>query len=179
DVKIEDAAACPQPVNLVVNGITTTGANVDWATGALESQWQVVVQPAGTGIPSTGVLVGESQYTAGSLEPATQYEVYVRAYCNNAEQSLWVGPLTFNTLCIPLTTPFIETFNSGSETEQCWKIVDVVNSESTWGMEVLTDPYEGDEAAGMFTGWNGANNDWLISPTITIGPNQRLRYYYR
>jgi gliding motility-associated-like protein len=33
--------------------------------------------------------------------------------------------------------------------------------------------------AALFTGNNGNNNDWLITPTITVNPNQRLRFYYK
>ena len=49
----------------------------------------------------------------------------------------------------------------------------------TWELNSASFPYEGDQAAAMFTGTNGQNEDWLISPTITVTENQRLRYYYR
>ena len=33
--------------------------------------------------------------------------------------------------------------------------------------------------AGIFTGTNGDNDDWLITPTLNIQPNQRLRFSYK
>jgi gliding motility-associated-like protein len=181
DVSVDEAPACPAPEALKVSAISQTSAILSWTKGFMETQWNVVLQPAGTGIPTgTGTLTSNNTaYPSGTLLPNTQYEYYVRAYCNGTDQSGWVGPFVFTTLCNAFTTPFIETFNPGSQTEDCWRVVNANSDSYLWTLNSTTDPYEGEHAAGVFTGTNGKNNDWLISPTITITEGQRLRYYYR
>ncbi|MEZ0007973.1 hypothetical protein ABH942_003359, partial [Flavobacterium sp. 28YEA47A] len=181
DVKIEDAPACPAPSDLHAANITQTAAILSWTKGLQETQWQVVVQNAGSGIPTgTGQLTSNNTaYAAGSLQPNTQYEYYVRAYCSTSEQSQWVGPFKFTTLCNVFTTPFVETFNPGSVSEECWRVVNGNSDTFSWNLHNTLNPYEGEHAAMIFTGSNGNNDDWLISPTVTVRPGQRLRYYYR
>lgn len=181
DVIIEDAPVCPAPEALKASAITQTSAVLSWSKAFMETQWNVVVQTAGSGIPTgTGTLTtNNTTFPSGTLLPDTQYEYYVRAYCNDTDQSGWVGPFVFNTLCEAYTTPFIETFNSDSESEACWRVVNGNSDSYLWTMNSTTNPYEGNQAAGIFTGTNGKNNDWLISPTVTITAGQRLRYHYR
>ena len=185
DVSIDEAPACPNPSLPVVSNITQSAAQFSWTPGFMETQWEVKVQPVGTGVPTTpGVLTSShANVTSGSLSvtllPNTQYEYYVRAYCNDTEQSEWIGPVIFTTLCTAFPTPFIETFETNSVSKECWRVTDINDDTFFWFLNMTANPYEGALAAAMFTGTNGANNDYLISPTITIGPNQRLRYYYR
>lgn len=181
NVRIEDAPACPDPSALTASGITQNAATLAWSTGHEETQWEIKVQPAGTGVPTTaGTLTSNNTaYPATSLLPNTTYEYYVRAYCNATEQSQWVGPFTFTTLCEAFTTPFTETFNINSVSEACWRVINGNSDSYTWNTNITIDTYEGNQTAGMFTGSNGANDDWLISPTITVRAGQRLRYYYR
>ncbi|WP_274475008.1 choice-of-anchor J domain-containing protein [Mangrovimonas aestuarii] len=179
NVSINDAPNCPMPSDIQVSGITQNAADITWTAGFNESSWNIALQPAGTGVPpvsSENTLA--TGYSVSDLEPATTYEVYVQAVCDS-ENSEWVGPVTFTTLCEAFTTPFIETFDSDSMTEDCWRIVDDNDDNQSWQMDSAVYPYEGDQSAAMFTGQNGANEDWLISPTITVTANQRLRYYYR
>ncbi|WP_191858948.1 choice-of-anchor J domain-containing protein [Hanstruepera ponticola] len=179
DVSITDAPACPNPSDLTVDTVFTDGAELSWTEGFQETNWNIVVQPAGSGVPTgTGETVTATNFSATGLTPDTEYEFYVMADCG-AEGSEWVGPITFRTLCSPFSTPFVETFNYDSETEDCWVIVNDNGDLETWELDSGAFPYEGDQAAAMFTGTNGRNEDWLISPTITITDNQRLRYYYR
>lgn len=179
DVSITDAPACPNPTNLVVNTVTTTSANLSWLAGFNETMWNVVVQPAGFGSPTaTGVAVSATNYSAIDLTADTEYEFYVQANCGD-NTSEWVGPIIFRTLCNAFTSPFTETFNSDSDSENCWIVVNNNDDGETWELNSGAFPFEGDQAATMFTGTNGQNEDWLISPTITITENQRLRYYYR
>lgn len=179
DVSITDAPACPNPSELTVDDVLSNSANLSWSEGFQETNWNIVVQPAGSGVPTTdGEAVTTTNYPVTDLSPDTEYEFYVMADCG-VEGSEWVGPVTFRTLCLPFTTPFVETFNSNSQTEGCWVIINDNGDPETWELDSAAFPYEGDEAAAMFTGSNGQNEDWLISPTITITDNQRLRYYYR
>lgn len=181
DVRVDEAPACPDPSTIVVSNITTNNAHFTWTKGFIETQWQIAVQPQGSGIPSTGTMVtADPEFTTpANLLPDTQYEVYLRAYCNSTDQSNWIGPVRFKTLCMPIAAPFIETFNPDSTTEQCWLIRNDNTDAYKWGTNSTTNPYEGAHAAAVFTGTNGDNNDWLISPTITITAGQRLKYYYR
>lgn len=179
DVSITDAPACPNPSGLTVDTVFTNSAELSWTEGFQETDWNIVVQPAGSGVPtSDGEAVTSTNYSASGLSPDTEYEFYVMADCG-AEGSEWVGPITFRTLCTSFTSPFVETFNYDSESEDCWTIVNDNGDLETWELDSAAFPYEGDQAAAMFTGTNGQNEDWLISPTITITENQRLRYYYR
>ena len=178
DVVIEDAPACPNPSNLTAADITEDSAVLSWVPGYAESAWEVKIQIAGT-TNATVTPVSSSTYTPNTLLPNTIYEYYVRASCGSGVYSDWIGSFTFRTLCNPINAPFTETFNSNSQTEDCWRIVNNNNDSNKWNMNVTVNPYEGDQMAGMFTGSNGQNEDWLISPTINVAANQRLRYYYR
>ncbi|WP_397363809.1 choice-of-anchor J domain-containing protein [Olleya sp. R77988] len=179
DVSITDAPACPNPSDLIVETVLTDSADLSWTAGFQETSWNIVVQPEGSGIPTTsGDMVSNTNYSASGLMSNTEYEFYVMADCGT-DNSQWVGPVTFSTLCDPFTTPFTETFNSDSTTENCWRVINNNDDLETWELDSGSLTYEGDQAAAMFTGTNGLNEDWLISPTITVTNNQRLRYYYR
>ena len=181
DFAIEDAPACPNPTGLIVNNITTSTAQLSWSQGYVETQWQIVVQPIGGGVPTgSGTTVNTTPtYTAGSLAQDTVYECYVRAACGGNGNSIWIGPITFRTTCNPLPTPFIETFDSNSLTESCWRSVNGNADTNDWNLNLTVNPIFGDQMAALFTGSNGNNNDWLISPTLTVNPGQRLRFYYK
>jgi gliding motility-associated-like protein len=182
DVYVEDAPPCPNPGNLTVSTITTSTANLSWAAGYTETQWQIVVQAVGAGIPSgTGTTVNTTPtFNATGLMQDTLYEYYVRAVCGGSNgNSQWIGPLTFRTTCNALPTPFLETFNSNSITESCWRIVNGNGDTNDWNLNQTVNPIFGDQMAALFTGNNGNNNDWLITPTITANTNQRLRFYYK
>ncbi|TYA56717.1 choice-of-anchor J domain-containing protein [Formosa maritima] len=179
DFSITDAPACPNPSDLTVNSVTVNSAELSWTLGYQETDWDIVVQTAGSGVPTgNGEAVTASNYSATGLSPDTEYEFYVMANCGT-EESEWVGPVTFRTPCTPYSTPFVETFNSDSSTQDCWMVVNNNHDLRFWELDSAFYPYEGDQTAAMFTGTNGQNEDWLISPTITITENQRLRYYYR
>ena len=185
DVSIDVAPACPNPSLPLAHNITQSAAQFSWTPGFMETQWEVKVQPVGTGVPTTtGTLTSShTNVTTGSLSvtllPNTQYEYYVRAHCNDTDQSQWIGPVTFTTLCTAFPTPFIETFETNSASKECWRVTDINQDTFFWFLNSTVNPYQGQLTAGMFTGSNGANNDYLISPTITVTAGQRLRYYYR
>ncbi|MDG4717035.1 choice-of-anchor J domain-containing protein [Winogradskyella marincola] len=178
DVSITDAPSCPNPSGLTVDTVFSNSAELSWTQGYQETDWNVAVQLAGSGIPTTGEAVTDPNFIPSGLTADTEYEFYVQANCGT-ETSDWIGPITFSTLCNAFASPFTETFNTDSETESCWTVVNSNDDLETWELNTTGFSYEGDQAAVMFTGQNGNNDDWLISPTITITENQRLRYYYR
>ncbi|MNK77827.1 Fibronectin type III domain protein [compost metagenome] len=180
DVRIVDAPACPNPSELTAFNITRDSAKLGWTKGYIETQWQVKVQLAGAGVPTEGDLTtNNTDYPVGTLQPNTTYEYYIRSYCSDAEQSEWIGPFVFTTLCEAFTSPFMETFNTDSVSEACWRVLNGNSDTNTWALDLTLSTYEGNQTAGVFTGSNGNNDDWLISPPITVTAGQRLRYYYR
>ncbi|KGO86497.1 choice-of-anchor J domain-containing protein, partial [Flavobacterium suncheonense] len=166
-----------------------TTATLSWTPGLSETAWEVLVQPAGAGAPtagSTGIPAGTNMnfvVNTPPLTPATNYEYWVRAVCSASDNSIWVGPKTFTTLCSVINVPFQEGFNSTSPTEQCWTVVNANGDADAWDMNYATNPFEGNQAAMLYTDFNGgANDDWLISPVLNLsatpGP-KRLKFHYR
>ncbi len=109
---------CPKPTALVVNTVSQDAATVSWTAGNTETQWELVVQPLNSGVPTGASIIipvtGTPSYTfpAGSLSPNTNYEYYVRAVCSPTDSSLWSGPKPFTTTQIPAIVNFVEDFES-------------------------------------------------------------------
>ena len=94
---------CPQPTLLSVSNISDTEATLSWTdTYVGVSNWQIVVQPLGTGYPtgaSTIINANSNPFTVTGLNPNTQYEYYVLSDCGSTDGlSFWSGPRAFNTL---------------------------------------------------------------------------------
>jgi gliding motility-associated-like protein len=93
---------CPAPTNIVVSALTTSSGTITWTDNAGASQWEVIIQPAGTGYPPIGTtptaVVNTPSYDFSGFPSATLYEVYVRAICSPTDPSLWAGPRNFATL---------------------------------------------------------------------------------
>ncbi|WP_162126977.1 choice-of-anchor J domain-containing protein [Flavobacterium phycosphaerae] len=184
NVIVENLPACTEPDAVIASNVSSSTVDLTWTNGNTETAWEVLALPCATTPPTasaTGyVAAGSNPFTLTGLNPNQCYDIYVRAVCSSTDKSIWTSAVTINTLCLPFTVPFQEGFNSTSTTESCWTVLNVNGDTDAWDMNYATNPYEGNQAAMMFTDFNaGANNDWLISPQITLNGNQRLRYRYR
>lgn len=170
DFSIKAAESCVAPLNVVRNATDNT---FTWTPGTNETQWEVVVVTADVFVPTNGTIVNTPSYTATGLLPGTAYKFFVRAICSGNDVSKWSSPLQFTTPCTQVfTTPFIETFEADSQSVNCW-------SPNAWVLNNALNPYAGNYTAAIYTYYALPNQHWLISPTITIKENQRLRYYYK
>jgi len=79
---------CTAPVNLAVENITQSTADVSWDAGGGESAWDLIWDVAGFNPEDDGNLIAN---------PDTEYDVYVRANCGSGLYSGWTGPLSFTT----------------------------------------------------------------------------------
>src|SRR5690606_27228827 len=97
---------CPQPSNIVVSGVNTNAGTITWAdnTSGSATQWEVIIQPVGTGYPPAGAtptaVVSSTSYSFSGLPSDTPFEVYIRAICDAStlpDPSNWAGPINFST----------------------------------------------------------------------------------
>ncbi|MBC5835016.1 hypothetical protein G6N05_09965, partial [Flavobacterium sp. F372] len=96
-----DLITCPKPGSLVISNIGYNAAQLVWANGGSESQWEIIVLPAGSPAPNAG-SVGTitniaSPYVITGLTSVTCYDVYVRARCSATQFSFWSVPVNFCT----------------------------------------------------------------------------------
>jgi hypothetical protein len=179
-----DPAGCFAPSALTATAITSTGANLGWTPQGTATAWDLEIGASGftpTGTPTVND-VGSNPYTWAGGSANTAYAFYVRSDCgmNNTNVSSWSGPFIFQTACNAFSVPFQEGFNSTSTTEACWTVLNVNADADAWDLNYTSNAYEGNQAAMLYTDGNvGANDDWLISPAITLSGAEQLRYYYR
>lgn len=174
---------CSNPDMLAVANVTTTSADLSFndTGGTPTGNYEYVIQTPGTGVPTAaGIASTSTTVPLTTLTPATLYEIYVRNVCGGtAGFSDWVGPFTFATGCDVFTVPFLETFDVGSGSETCWTVLDENGDGDEWRLDNTLNAFSG-ESAAINTDFNGgANDDYLISPAITLTGNERLRYQYR
>lgn len=125
--------SCPMPVNIAVNDITTNAALVTWEAVGAETQWDLLVGPAGFNPETGGMLIAgitQESYLLESLETFSNYQLYVRADCSEGDISLWNGPIDFSTLASCPAPENLQVSQITSETALVsW---DPVGNESSW-----------------------------------------------
>ena len=101
---------CPQPSNVIVSGVNTSSGTITWSDNTSgvavpATEWQVIIQPAGSGYPPSGAeiintTVFTTSYSFSGLNSDTDYEVWISAVCDAGgvpDPSFWEGPTNFST----------------------------------------------------------------------------------
>ncbi|TDS52968.1 choice-of-anchor J domain-containing protein, partial [Myroides indicus] len=204
-VTIEKINCIGPDEEIIISDISTNDVTVEW-NDTVNANWEYYVQiegggtPIGTGLPTTSNKVDIiSDQSGTTLQPDTEYEIYIRSSCGKGLYSRWIGPIVFKTACPIQPLPFWEGFNTTSTTKECWRIIDnnkdvlmrvpvIYNKWSLLEKDVMgrvPNPrtYEGDSAMnfqGLDT-YQLPHDDWLISPTFQLDDSKfyRLKYFYR
>ncbi|MEN9001799.1 MAG: choice-of-anchor J domain-containing protein, partial [Flavobacteriales bacterium] len=176
DVSVNEAPTCTQPVMVTTAGTLNDTTTVSWMAPSFGTPVQYYVeygpagfaQGAGT-IDSTTSMI----YGIGGLTGSTSYDFYVVTYCGATDSSIWVGPISFTTLCDPYTPTHAEDFSSYLPT--CWEEANgvlttnsnVIIGSSDWGADGFANV--GFTGAARMNIYSTNRNDWLISAPIDLG----------
>ncbi|SFJ89902.1 choice-of-anchor J domain-containing protein, partial [Myroides guanonis] len=183
-----EKVTCRAPEDIVTTKIGTTSVDISWVDPT-NTSWEYYVMPddglttpplgTGTLAKSNNPTLTNTNSPSAPLKPNTEYKVYVRSSCGEGKTSEWVGPIVFRTECEIMPIPYQEGFNSNTDTQYCWKIVDG-NNDAPWyggfGEWFTTDQqaYEGDKSM-YFTNFDSTNDDWLMSPLFKFEKNKIYR----
>ena len=83
-----------------VSNVTKTTVDVSWSTIGPATQWQILATEAGSSEEATETpwLVSSSPYTLTGLNMNTSYHTYIRSYCSETDQGIWIRASDFTTL---------------------------------------------------------------------------------
>ena len=174
---------CPIPLNVTVDGISTTTANFTWDAGGSETEWEILILPNGDPVPDAStsgtVVSGTSTYLATGLTESSAYQFYVRASCGGGDYSPWVLGSSFVTSCTPLTSlPFFEDFETTATGinifPPCWAHT---NSSGVWSIATFPTAYSGSNS--LRRSWS--TDGWAYTPlaALNAGTSYNFSYYVR
>lgn len=189
DIVWEVAPLCPTVEDVDVTDITTEAAFVTWEMGeVLSDNWEISYATSDITDPNSGTIdetAAMQEYAIEALTPDTEYNVWVRSLCADAEGE-WVGPKTFRTKCIS-GTAFNENFDatSGNILPDCWSRIvrgDSFAQHFASVMVTTINPSSGTKAISLFNSTNNSGNDiMLISPPMEnlASGTHRLTFYLK
>lgn len=98
-----EQVSCIQPIYPELNNITFDSVEVSWTDLNNATEWELEYGPqgfpAGLGF-GTIVSTTTNPTTITGLDDGEGYDIYVRAVCAPGDESLWAGPITFQTIAI-------------------------------------------------------------------------------
>ncbi|REE27933.1 putative secreted protein (Por secretion system target) [Winogradskyella pacifica] len=80
---------CPNVSSISLSNINTVSAMASWTAGGSETSWEVVIQLATDGVPTSGTTSAITNYSFTNLSPGTAYRIYIRANCVADGYSYW------------------------------------------------------------------------------------------
>ena len=175
DFKWEAIPSCQEPLSSTAINVTATTAQLSWVEGGSATAWNIEYGITGFA-QGSGTLVNgvtTNPYSIVTL-PATSYSYYVQADCGATNGvSVWVGPYTFTTPCLPYTIPYFEGFESGYThnvaVSGCLS-QQSITSTGVWTANNTLTTYNRAPRTGS---WNAflqyGNEDWLFIPIELVG----------
>ncbi len=124
--EIRNIPTCYEPTTLAASNVTSSSAEISWVEFASATLWEYQYDTSGFTLGTgTSDTTSSMPYTINGLLDQTDYQVYVRAVCGSGDSSLWVGPISFTTLCNAIVAPLTEDVEGfpqslNSVIENCW-----------------------------------------------------------
>ena len=169
-VRTPPSCLMPPSTSLSVANLTNSSADISWAQGGTETDYEYVFQDAGTGEP-TGAgmeVTGATTVTLNTLTAATNYEVYVRSNCDTNGFSAWLGPVTFTTEPDPIVPDYINNFSTypGLNWSEGTGETTPSGTYSGW----MSDGFGnvGSTGSARVEIYSTGGDEWLITPTFDL-----------
>ncbi len=123
NVRVRQLSDCSEITAVSVQNTTATEMEIAFADTAMtHNAWQYAVVQHGRNVSSaTPVDITAKTFTVTDLNPATTYDIYVRAVCPGNDYSTWVS-VTQKTAALPAVLPYITDFSNASQNEE-WKLL--------------------------------------------------------
>ena len=145
-VSFKTDLSCFAPTLLSVTATSSNSASFEWhGSGKGETKYQYTYGAYGSEPDwSKGVLTEETSATVSDLNAASMYQVWVRSYCGDDDQSEAVTEY-FATECGAVALPFSEDFSSDID---CWTTEDLASSSGVTSLGqfafswAATPPYQ-------------------------------------
>jgi len=158
---------CLVPTNLTatLNALATT-VTISWDANNGETQWEYVLQPQGTGIPTTaGIQITTNPLTLSDLDWETDYEVYLRADCGEGDFSIWTSPAVFST---PVQTNYTIDCDAGEilDLNYCYTNNDTTawlfTSSTAFPLRIVFDSGNLESCCDQVTIYDGPDNTGTV-----------------
>ncbi len=172
DIVWEAIPSCVEPTALVYTNITSSGVNVSWTAPvtAPANGYEYVVSTSNILPTIAGTAVTTTFATVSGLTPATTYYIFVRAICSTSDASPWVGPISFLSACVPITTlPWSEGFEGlttvgATKFPPCW-----FKENGDWSSRNTNDTYSSSNTGTNFIrDAFGAINEYIWTPGFQL-----------
>lgn len=171
DFTVEALPSCSAPTAITVSEITDCCADISWAAGDSETDYEYVVQAAGTGEPTTAgtAVTGSTTVSVGPLAANTDFEVYVRSNCDANGFSSWAGPVNFTTEPAPIVPNYTNDFSTfpGEFWSEGSGALNAgpAGSTSSW----MADGFGNSGTTGAARiNLYSSKDEWLITPTFDL-----------
>ena len=194
DIVVEEVPSCLEPSGLAFVSSETNSAILNWeASESGESEWDIYystenVAPTAETVPS--IEKTSAKEIQSGLNPSTTYYVWVRAYCNEADRSAWIGGISFKTECAAVSTfPWSENFDditAGSGVmPDCWKVINNASYYDYYpyvyaNTSYSTYSHSGENCLYLYTGGSSSYDDeYAILPEMSDLNGKRIVFWAR
>ena len=184
----EASPLCPDITDLVVDDTATNSVTLSWTSNGDETAWDIVygatsVTDPTTLTPITPAAAVNTGAVVEGLTANTSYNLWVRSVCAGDADGYWIGPVTFNTACLPITS-FNENFDSTIDNAlpACWMQIlsGETVSETSYASIYEGLAHSGDKCVRINNTDSGLEaNVMLVSPNLSNLSNatHRLRFF--
>lgn len=165
---------------------TTTSVEVTWTAGATETSWNVEWGLPGFA-PGTGAEIGSDVVTSetvtiNSLNPGTDYDVYVQADCGGGDEAMWIL-VRGATACGPISNlPWTENFDLMTELgygifKNCWSASeDLWFSDFVGSNEIGYPSYSGANYMGLYS--DQTDTLWTPEFQLVAGKLYEFKFHF-
>ena len=186
DITVSPNPSCWTPDSLVVKDVAMNSVTLAWRENSPvpATRWEVSYGVNLTDAEEGTIVEKTSRQAAviDGLEPATIYNFFVRAYCNEqtGDRSDWVGPITATTACPIYNLPFKEDFDGiTSGIPACW---DKSNTTITTASYNWNSYATGNSGRGLrFNSYSASTGQYsyLATPVIAMTDSAVLSFWYK
>ncbi|PKP07889.1 MAG: hypothetical protein CVU08_15625, partial [Bacteroidetes bacterium HGW-Bacteroidetes-3] len=172
---VMEMPSCLPPFGLTATNVTAFDATLNWNQATVGTAVDYNIEYK-TSTETTWTLISNVTfpYNLTTLLPITTYQFRVQANCSATEMSDFSMPVSFTTLCAPLTPPTVSEPFAAMLPNTCWDrkngdlpaTGNATLTSSTGGWYIRTTLGQNTAAVNQY---GSSCKYWLITPSIDLG----------